>query len=57
MRRISGYLTSEKGEKDRKKAQRCPDGIFFIGKLRQALNSRFCRIEVFPFKKEEILDS
>lgn len=57
MRRISGYLTSENGEKDRKKAQRCPDGIFFIGKFRQALNSRFCRIEVFPFKKEEILDS
>ena len=35
-RRIS-YLTRENGKKDRKKTQKWPDDIFFVGKFRQAI--------------------
>ncbi len=44
---------------DQKEAQKIRANVlivFFIGKFKQVLDSRFCRIEVFPFKKE-ILDS
>ena len=36
-RRIASYLTSDNGKKDRKKTQKWPDNIFFIGKFRQTL--------------------
>ena len=46
---IAGYLTSENGKTDRKKAQKWPDNIFLLENLDRLLN----KVLIIEFQKTD----